>query len=276
VVCSATNSCSIEGACQFDVTVIPSTVKVTVELSSTVHQGPFSRCITFDLWDCAAPGSPLHATVDANLDFTNGIVSEVTIDIPGGNWSCITARDRLHSLRSKAPYMTTVNGRDFTTGFIGPRPTGHWLLAGNLNDDAFIDILDFATFMPQFLRPAAPDTGCGTPSPNANINGDNVVDLIDFVFIQVNSLAAREPNCCGLPGVAAEEEGEPILSLDLAELRRRGLTHLRQADLNFDGVIDQADVSVFLESAGTGVRPTPPKTQNGPRTHREISSPLPR
>ncbi len=229
----------------------PTTVTVDVELSATMAPGPLVRCTTFELWDCDAVGGPMQASVEQDISFTGGLATAVTVAIPGGGWDCITARDTLHTLRSTAPDFATVDGLQYTASFTGDRGSGgHWLLGGNLNDDEFIDILDFAVFMTQFSPPADADTPCGTIGPDANINGDNVIDLIDFVFVQVNSFQASEPNCCGMGGAASSG---PINAISIGELRRLGLYHLRFADLNRDGMLDAEDVAAFLE----GSRPSP-------------------
>lgn len=261
VTCSTTNSCGLPASCSFDVTVQPATLTVDVQISPTMAPGPFDRCITFDLWDCSAPAPGNHVTVAQTISFASGLATGVTIPIPGGQWECLTARDRLHTLRSTAADFATTNGTDFTGTFVGDRASGgHWLVSGNLNDDPFIDILDFAVFMNKFLSPANPNTPCGTAAPDANINGDNVVDLVDFVFVQVNSFMANEPNCCGAPGVAAVEE--PLTRISVRDLRRRGLFHLRFADLNHDGWLDSADIAAFLD----GERP--PAAYEGPKRTR--------
>jgi len=275
VTCTATNSCGLVGSCSFDVTVDPPIVTTSVQLSPTMATGPFTRCITFDAWDCDAPGGPQrHSTVQQNLVFVNGLSTAVQVPIPGGGWDCLTARDRLHTLRSTAADFTTTNGIDYTATFVGNRATGgHWLVSGNLNDDAFIDILDFGVFVGEFLSPAVPNTPCGTVGPDGNINGDNVVDLIDFVFVQVNSLKASEPACCGGTVVAsgeAPDEG-PVSAISIRELQRRGLYHLIMADLNRDGILDEADVAAFMN----GVRPSPeylpPKSMpERPKALREV------
>ncbi len=263
VTCGATNSCGVVGECSFDVTVVLGTLTVDVELSPTMSPTPFVRCITFDLWDCDATGQAMHAVVERDLTFSGGLASGVSFDIPGGAWECLTVRDRLHTLRSTAADFTTLDGISFTASLTGARAAGgHWLLSGNLNDDEFIDILDFAVFLTEFLSPADPDSPCGTQPPDANINGDNVVDLVDFVFVQVNSFQAREPGCCG-SAVAASSDDRPIMEISVNELRRRGLYHLRFADLNGDGMLDAEDVAAFL--AGEH-----PITQ--PRPHKDVRS----
>jgi hypothetical protein len=273
VTCEATNSCGQRGSCQFNVTVNPPVLSTSVQLSPTMATGPFTRCIAFDVWDCDAPGGPQRrSTIEQNVVFTNGMASSVQVPIPGGNWECITARDKLHSLRATAANFNTVNGINYTATFTGNRDTGgHWLLSGNLNDDNFIDILDFGIFVSEFLSPAVPNTVCGSSGPDGNINGDNVIDLVDFVFVQVNSLKASEANCCG-SAVAAEEAGEaPVESISVRELQRRGLTHLMMADLNRDGILDQADIVEFAQGARPAPEYLPPKHRHErPKSLREL------
>lgn len=248
VVCSATDSCDIVGSCGFNVTVRDPTMVVDVQLSPNMSAGPFNRCMTFDLWDCGPTGPLLHSTVSQTIPFSSGLASGVTVHIPGGAFDCMTARDTLHTLRSTSPNLATANGFQYTATVVGPRAGGgHWLMGGNLNDDNFIDILDFGIFIRRFLTPANANAPCGTASPDANINGDGVVDLIDFVFVQVNSLLPAEPNCCGA-AIAAEAE-LPVESITLTELRRRGMGDLAVADLNEDGVLDYRDMSAFMGGA---------------------------
>jgi len=241
VTCSAVNSCGLEDICTFNVSVVGSFLTTTVELSPTVNAGPIERCITFELSECTS-GSGLRVAVDRDMIFTGGLASQ-RFPIPGGMWDCVTARDSLHTLRSTAPDFSTLDDVEYDGTFVGNRATGgHWLIGGNLNDDTFIDILDFGIFMSLFLTPAQQDTPCGTPSPEANINGDNVVDLIDFVFVQVNSLMISEPNCCGTGASSAQ----PLSEVSIRQLRYMGLYHLRYADLNHDGYINADDMIAFL------------------------------
>jgi hypothetical protein len=258
VLCEAVNSCSIVGSCSFEVKVNQPTLTLDAQLSSTMANGPFTRCVTLDLWGCNAPGGPLHATVSQNVTFSGGMANNALMNIPGGAWDCVTVRDGLHTLRSTDDTMTTVNGIDYDASVVGSRASGgHWMLGGNLNNDNFIDVLDFGVFINRFLTPANPNTVCGTPSPDANINGDNVVDLVDFVFVQVNALQASEPGCCGT--VAAASAG-PIMSISVNDLRKMGMGELRNADLNRDGMLDGNDIAAFL----SGARPNQPPLRKAP------------
>ncbi len=245
IVCTTTNSCGLESSCGFDVRVEPPVVTVDVELSS-VDPGPFERCITFDVWDCDGPPIAQHAFVKQTLTFTNGQALGVDVFVPGGTWECMTARDELHTLRSAAPDFFTADGINYTATFVGDRATGgHWLLGGNLNDDEFIDILDFGVLSMFHMSQADPNAVCGTPAPDANINGDNQVNLLDLVIFVGNSLKAAEPDCCGF-GRAAAVDG-PISAISVRELRSLGLDHLVPADINRDGMLDMDDVAALMD-----------------------------
>jgi len=277
VTCQATNSCGLVGSCAFNVTVQPIKLTTTVQLSPTMSNGPFSRCLTFDVWDCDAPGGPQrHSVVQQNMTFNSGWTSSAEVTLPGGGWDCISVRDKLHTLRSTAANFSTVDNINYTASFSGSRSGGgwgHWMLGGNLNDDNFIDILDFGVFVSEFLTPGVPNSPCGTVAPDGNINGDNVIDLVDFVFVQVNSLQAGEPTCCPSPIASGEPEEAPVESISVRELQRRGLYHLIMADLNRDGILDQADMEEFANGTMPSPEFLPPKQQQGterPKTLREL------
>lgn len=247
VTCSAMNSCGIsDSSCTFSVTVDSPSLTVDVELSATVDPGPFQRCITFEAWDCDATPGPQHVTVDQTLTFTNGLASGVAVSLPGGAWDCLTAQDKLHTLRSTAVDFSSPDGVTYTASCVGSRAQGgHWLVGGNLNGDEYIDILDFGVLFPQHLSLADPDTPCGTPGPDANINGDNLIDLLDLVIFVGNSLEMAEPGCCGV-GFAAGVSG-PVMSISVRELWEMGLEHLIVADVNQDGVLDMQDVTALVQ-----------------------------
>lgn len=242
VTCTADDSCGLQDQCVFDVVVDSPLLTADIQLSPTAASGPIDRCITFDLWDCGATGPAQHATVTQTVAFVNGLGGVVDLPIPGGNWTCLTASDELHTLRATSADFGTVDGTAYTATFLGSRSTGgHWLLGGNLNGDNFIDILDFGVFFPLFLTPASPDTACGVVGSHADVNGDGVVDLLDLVFISGNSLQASEMGCCLSGGVAAVGP-RPVTSITIDQLRVRGLGHLIMADVNHDGVLDSEDV----------------------------------
>jgi hypothetical protein len=226
------------------------------ELTATVELGPvistgtspdtITRCITFELFEC---GNPTPVVVDAEMAFSVEddlpTVATVTIPVPAGDYECITARDPLHTLRSTDADDFVDGGSEITADFTGPPSGGgDWLTGGNLNDDRFVDILDFGVFIGQYGQMPGSDTPCLTAGPHADIGGDGLVDASDFNFVSINFLTGAEPNCCGLPDAVT-----PVERISIAELQATGRGELAIADLNGDGWLDQLDVVAYLNGA---------------------------
>ena len=231
---------------------------VDVELSPTVMAGPFTRCITFELWECTGP---TKVTVGEVLTFDSGSES-VVLDVPCGDYECITARDKLHTLRRTIDPLP-ISGSQYVADFV---TAGKDLIGGDLNDDGWIDILDFGVFSAQWGASLDPNTTCAISPPHSDIDGSGVVWTEDFTFIQINFLLGDEDGCCGWggPGVG------PTTRISLDELDRRGLGHLKVADLNNDGWLDELDIVAFME----GKRPQKPgfeadKPNKGKRPKRD-------
>src|SRR5262249_54826868 len=157
----------------------------------------------------------------------------------------------LHTLRSRQDTLVAISApTHYSADFTGKRAdepagdpcappspgSGHRLVGGNLNDDPYIDILDFGTWAGQYNAiypsggPPSGNTTCGQYALNADISGDGHVDTGDFGFIAINFLMFREDNCCMQPNFATRPDGSrqagPIMSISVAELRRRGLGHM--------------------------------------------------
>lgn len=241
---------------------------ITVGLSPSSQSKPgdnLTRCIKFTLYSNCVQ-EPLVFSDDVSFGGLFDFVGKSTgkIKIPGsGQWDCITAQDQLHTLRSC--YTFDMNndcvGGQLSAAFSGdPRLGGNWLIGGNLDgwkkDDPnanpsldVIDILDFGTFVSQYLTDYGfTDTPCGTAGPNADINGDGVVDLDDYAFVSSNFLVSAKQCCCG-PQAASVNA---ITEISVAQLRAEGYAELISADLNGDGLLNLADMAAFDQ----GVRPT--------------------
>jgi hypothetical protein len=251
VTAQAVDACGNQGTCDFLVTVNGvNDLVVTVQLQPAFEPGPLTRCITFQLWKCPAT-APL-ATVEETLTFVDGQATAALLAVPCGSYDCITARDRLHTLRRTATLC--VAGTQYTADFIGdPAAGGDWLIRGNLNDDGWVDILDYGVFSFQFLTNPTPGaaTTCATPPPHADLSGDGLVTTADFSAIQVNFLQGHEANCCGQPAPGAMSG--PVLTISVAQLEERGLGYLAVGDLNHDGWLDAQDIVAFMH----GARPEP-------------------
>jgi hypothetical protein len=202
--------------------------------SGTGQLGTPGLMLTFDS-NGAAP-----ASVAQTMSFGSGNAAG-TVLVPCGVYTCATARDPLHTLR-RTDEAFHVNGANYVADFTGdPASGGDWLIGGNLNDDQYIDILDFGTFIGQYGLTVGASTTCSTSAPHSDIDGDASVGNGDFSSILINFFKTNEANCCGGPLTP----DAPRRSITLAELHALGLDNLAVADLNRDGVIDQRDMGLF-------------------------------
>ncbi|MFQ5414538.1 MAG: hypothetical protein ACE5E6_08780, partial [Phycisphaerae bacterium] len=256
----------VTGSCAFDVVVTAvSQLDVSIQLSPTLAVSPLTRCITFELFQCGFA----QETVKQEITFVDGVAIGVPVLVPAGFYECITARDELHSLRSTATDFSD-DGTTFSATFVGDRDAGgHWLTGGNLNDNDFIDIVDFGIFH-SLIGTTIAVTDCATPPFHADINGDGLVNSFDFTFISQNFFDTAEANCCAVPPnpiVDPNEDRVPRRSITLRELTARGLGHLRVADLNNDGVLDERDMNIAARQykAGTTPEPAPRPAPHAPR-----------
>lgn len=243
---TATDDCGNFSSCVQQITV-NAVNQVVVDLTlQGVSEPTLTRCIRFEFWDCVTDTSP-SATVDQEVTFSSGVASAVVLPVDCGAYDCVTARDPLHTLRITADSLAIV-GTQYVADFGSDQ-----LIGGNLNDDFYIDILDFGTFVSQFgTNFGTGDTNCSTAAPHSDISGNGIVATEDFTFIQTNFLQANEVNCCGVSGLMGDDGG-PVTHISVQELRSSGLGRLAVSDLNHDGWLDQADVAAFL----AGARPDP-------------------
>jgi hypothetical protein len=245
ITCTAANSCGVSSVCQFTVTVSTTQVlEIEVQLSPIIDPGPMWRCVEFVLYPDCVQDPVDDATVLVFGPPWNypGYAREVEAKIPAaGQYGCITARDPLHTLRAVAPIE--IVGTHYRVVFAGdPIWGGNWLVGGNFNGDDVIDILDFGTFVSEYLSSGSADTICGVPGPNADVNADGLVDVLDFAFVLRNFLTTSKDSCCpDGTGLASA----PTTEISVRELDRRGLSRLRAADLNGDGLLNVADVNAF-------------------------------
>jgi hypothetical protein len=248
-----------DGACggtatgSWTVTVNDQTaLDVTVQLSP-IMAGNVARCITFELYsDCVQ--APLVFRQDMQFGGLRDLIGHFTesIKIPSaGQWVCITAKDQLHTLRSSD--FLTCDGGVYSAVFKGdPFFGGNWLIGGNLdgwkkeNPNAshdVIDILDFGQFVAQYGATYTDgDTPCGTEGPHADVNGDGVVDGLDFAFVSMNFLESSKDACCGATAARTPARTE----ISVRELRQMGMADLTVADLNQDGLVNMDDMSAFM------------------------------
>ena len=137
-------------------------------------------------------------------------------------------------------------------------PLCHWLIQGNLDGDAHIDIVDYTILAGQYLDQVGSNSLCKGPNPpafnfHADLNGDGYVTLADFTFVVFNFFETAKEPCeviCN-PGLAPK--GEPRSEISVRELGRMGLGEFaRAADVNGDGNVNLADMASFLELNSEG------------------------
>ena len=233
------------------------TLDVEVQLEPVILNDNVTRCITFELYeDCVAP--PLILDVELKFGGKWDHVGHFTdsFKIPtSGQWVCITAMDQLHSLRSVSD-LVCADGV-YSAVFKGDPDYfgGNWLTQGNLdgwkkwNPNAsidVIDILDFGQFIANYQSIVPKGTDCTMVHGefgNADINGDGVVDGLDFAFIMRNFLEGSKGACCP-DGVADVNSGRSEVST--SDLRAWGMRDLVTADLNGDGLVNVDDMAAFM------------------------------
>ncbi|MEW6251712.1 MAG: right-handed parallel beta-helix repeat-containing protein [Planctomycetota bacterium] len=239
----ATDACTNVAAEQFQTVTIEDVNDIVFNVEiDTLLDGPVTRCVTFEVWDCTNPVIVLPTLVDFTPAGTHAS-GTVTLTVPcGRTYTCITARDTLHALRRTVTPTTGGSPPTWIADFTGA--AGKRLLSGNLNDDAWIDILDFGVFSWQWgVNYGSGNTTCATPYPHADLTGDGVVGSGDFTAIQINYIQGREANCCGAGG---DNAGTPVTRIALAELAKLGLAELAAGDWNHDGWLDADDIDAFL------------------------------
>lgn len=261
--CCATDSCGQTTCGQWTVFVSDQqAMDVTVQLSPTMTGDQLERCIEFGFYANCVEAPEIFKEVlvfGPPFDFPGHATYE--IKVPKGQYACITARDQVHTLRSVSDIICREDGKLEATFKGDPFFGGNWLIGGNLDGSHVIDILDFGVLVSQYLKPMDPNTDCDEVKADgyhhADINGDGIVDMLDYAFIQGNFLAEDKNSCCE-DGVAGA--GAPILSITVAELRAMGMGDIAVADLNGDGVLDSADMEAFQNGATPAPNGTPKRT----------------
>lgn len=251
---TVTDNCGNENTETQEITVnAVNNMLVDVQLFG-VTETTLTRCITFELFETGCGAS---VEVEKEITFTSGLASGAAVEVPCGDYTCITARDTLHTLkRTDDDGDFAISGTDYVASFTtvaNGSATDDSLTGGNLNDDDVIDILDFGVFVGEYNEDyGTGDTTCATAFPHADLSGDGLVTAADYTFITNNFLEFDETDCCVIL-LAGRWHGAflkaPVTRISVDQLQRQGMGELAVADLNHDGWLDTADVQAFLEGA---------------------------
>ena len=148
---------------------------------------------------------------------------------------------------------------------------------GNLNGDEHIDVVDYAEYLACVTDAPVPvaETPCGTEGPHCDINGDGLVNLLDFSFIAVNLFNEAKAGCDAVCSPSATPQaGDAIESISVRELTEKGYGRVaRIADVDNNGVVNRTDMALYLHQGGAGTTRDPVgehsfKRPRSARTHR--------
>ncbi len=201
--CSVTDKCKFDDSCEFSIiNTAENLLTVDFELSPSMDPGnafdPLTRCITAELSKCGdlggeyfCTGGPLVGSAcnpnnngnpcPGQCELTNPSTFEVKTNVvigqpdniaghgqlqakvPVDNWDCLTLRDQWHTLRSSCAVACAADGSGLIATFkgsplIADDPANgdcHWLINGNLNGDEHIDIIDFVAYLSADPTPGA-------------------------------------------------------------------------------------------------------------------------
>ncbi len=195
--------------------------------------------------DYSAVGPRDVAYVD---DITYSALPTILIDVPCGApaFSSVTVTDTKHTLRrtgTGAPNFG-VAGTSYYANFTAA--TGKALQQGNDNNDAYIDILDFGIYIGRIFQTPGGSTPCGYSllgGYHPDFDGDGIVGVGDFTFIQSGFLNFRDPDPCG----GALQGTGPVADISVDELVARDMRSATMADFNLDGRVNAADIAYVFQ-----------------------------
>lgn len=214
-------------------------LSLTVELQS-VNPGTMTRCIAVSVFD----GACTQTDFNVPLTFTSGIAG-TTIPLSGcASVAAIQVRDPKHTLSRFAlagsSNLDVSNPNSVVATFTAA--TNKVLIGGNVNDDDFVDILDFGGYIGQIGGNVGANTACSLSTLHADFSGNGLVDTADFTYIVSNFLAPRDEGGCtspvhGVPG----QPGGPVTDVSVYELAASGQWNAARGDLDRNGRLNLED-----------------------------------
>ena len=213
-------------------------------------------------------GAPV--VVSAEAAFGVGGMAVIEFAVPCGEYACIAARDPRHTLMRRDEDDFGVEGSEYRARFTRGGATRveeagfDALPQGNLDGDAWVDVIDFCLFIERYGMTVGVGPGCGVAMTAAHpdLSGDGVVNEVDFWPLWKSYLAGAERDCAGrvpsrlLLGFgpvwtnrALSPKGGPVKRLEVGDLEAFGLGAFKKADLTGDLVIDFRDLLAFAGGA---------------------------
>lgn len=248
--CSASNSCGQSASACWTITVSDSmTFRALVQLSPTTASEPFNRCVEFVLHRSCVE-TPIISRGVLTFGAAGQSVGQAEFDfsVPSAAYGCISARDPLHTLRARGRLECVEGGAVEALFTDEPAGEGSWLIAGNLDADHDVDILDFGAMMDQYLSLVPPDSDCaqtaGGGFVHADLNGDGIVDGLDFAFVEGYLGMSDVATCCPNDGGAGFTPA-PTMAISTDNLAPDDPRNVARGDLNLDGVLDERDMAAF-------------------------------
>ena len=163
---------------------------------------------------------------------------------------CAELRDPSHSLRTAVSIAAqagsgTHGGREYNSRYQADARgrSDDYLVVGNINGDSVIDILDFGSFVAQRGANVSLDTTASTSGVHADMNASAFVNNADLSFLAVNFFKVDET--CS----SSFTTQRPLSRIKVSQLRAMGLANQAGADINGDGWVDTTDMSLMMQGA---------------------------
>ena len=227
----ATDSCGLSSSTSSTVTVNPFQTAF-VEVQTNGATGNFQRCITFTL-----SGDGATHTTSEVLTFNSGIGS-TQLRVPVGNYGCVTADDRLHTLSQQAELE--VSGTQYVADFTGSQA----LFPGDLNNDNVVDVVDWGVLVVRIGQTASVNTNCETPAFQADVNADGFVNAVDGNLLLNVILLGGETCSSG----AADGGANALQSISVKKLTEMGIANAESCDIDNNGIVDLFDMLLWQQN----------------------------
>ena len=226
----AIDSCGLSSSTSSTVTVNPFQ-SAFFEVQTNGATGNFQRCITFTL-----SGDGATYTTSEVLTFNSGIGS-TQLRVPVGNYGCVTADDRLHTLSQQTELE--VSGIQYVADFTGSQA----LVPGDLNNDNVVDVVDWGVLVVRIGQTASVNTNCETLAFHADVNADGFVNMVDGNLLLTVILMSGETCVSG----AANSGSFARQSISVKELTEMGLANAEECDIDHNGIVDLFDMLLWQQ-----------------------------